>query len=307
MAFTIWGRRGIACVAIVVLAACKGDSPTSIQTTQPPDATTFPGFDAATYPGTAAMRAWVYPSSPYYWTGYYLPAPCHRDLTWSGTRSALAGMGWGITAIYVGQQDWTQIPDLAPLRSAIDRPAAREERATTSIATTSIATISIATTSIATTTAVTCSASLLTSAQGGVDAADAIDRMRADGFPDGSIIFLDVEYVTTVTAALRDYYRGWISAVLHDGHFKPGIYAAKSNVSALDDEAVAAFRAAGSNDTPPFWIASSVGFSIGAKPSAVGFDFARLWQGMFDVTQTWNGVPITIDVDVAANKSPSAP
>ena len=47
--------------------------------------------------------------------------------------------------------------------------------------------------------------------------------------------------------------------------------------------------------------------SLTGKPTAVGLDFAQLWQGMFDVTQRWNGVSIQIDVDVASMKSPSAP
>ena len=39
----------------------------------------------------------------------------------------------------------------------------------------------------------------------------------------------------------------------------------------------------------------------------VGLDFAKLWQGRFDVTQTWNGKTLQIDVDVASRRSPSAP
>ena len=62
--------------------------------------------------------------------------------------------------------------------------------------------------------------------------------------------------MTAVTPALLDYYRGWIGGVLRDGHYKPGIYAAKSNVSTLYDAAVAAFHAAGTGDTPRFWVAA---------------------------------------------------
>jgi hypothetical protein len=242
----------------------------------------FPGFDASAYPGDAAMRAWLYPSSPYHWSGYYLVGPCHRDGSWTGKRATLVGMGWGLTAIYVGQQDWAHIP------------AAQANRA-------------VGPESSLQSFAVTCSASLLSASQGLAEAADAIDKMRADGFPDQSIVFLDVEYVTAVTPPLLDYYQAWISGILRDGHYQPGIYAAKSNATELYNTAVAAYRAAGRAGAPSFWIAASTGFSLGAKPTAVGLDFAQLWQGMFDVTQTWNGASIQIDVDVASMKSPSAP
>jgi hypothetical protein len=194
-------------------------------------------------------------------------------------------MGWGTTAIYVGQQDWTQIP-AAPLNRAVD-PESPANASTTQLA--------------------TCSASLLSTQQGLDEAADAAAKMRADGFPDQSVVFLDVEYVTTVTPALLDYYRAWITGLLRDGRYQPGVYAAKSNATTLYSTAVDAFRAAGRSGAPPFWIASSSGFTITAKPAAVGLEFAKLWQGMFDVTQSWNGVSLQIDVDVASTRSPSAP
>jgi len=226
------------------------------------------------------MRAWVHPASPYYWVGYYLPAPCHRDSSWVGTRARLAAMGWGVTAIYVGQQDWTQIPAPPPT-----------EAARTSISSS----------------AAVCSASLLSASQGLIEAADAIEKMKADNFLASSAVFLDVEYVTAVTPALLDYYRAWIRGVLTDGRYVPGVYAAKSNANALYTAALTEFRAAGRSDTPPFWIASSAGFSMAAHPTDVGLDFATAWQGMFDVTQSFGGVALTIDVNVATTKSPSGP
>jgi hypothetical protein len=152
-----------------------------------------------------------------------------------------------------------------------------------------------------------CSASLLSADQATNEAADAVSRLKADGFPDGSIVFLDVEFVTFVTPTLLDYYRAWIAGVLRDGHYRPGVYAAKSNATTLYVAALDAYRSVGSSELPAFWIAASSGFSLGQTPTAVGLDFAKLWQGMFDVTQTWNGTTLKIDVDVAAKQSPSAP
>ena len=266
----------IACLAVAACdhASVAGPAPpsTSSDTTNG-----FAGFDIGVYPGDAAMRAWTHPASPYYWTGYYLPAPCHRDVTWSGKYNTIRAMGWGVAAIYVGQQDWTQIPSSA-LGAAASR--AIEQLAT-------------------------CSASLLNVDQANAEAADAIARMRSDGFPDGSVIFFDVEYVTSVTSSLLDYYRAWIAAVVRDGHYRPGVYAAKSNAPVLYSTASEAARAAGAVETPVFWITSSSGFTAASPPSAVGLSYAALWQGMYDVTQTFNGVTLTVDVDVATSRSPS--
>ena len=49
----------------------------------------YMGFDTGTYPGDDAMRAWRTGDSPYKWTGYYLPSPCHPDEGWSGKRETL--------------------------------------------------------------------------------------------------------------------------------------------------------------------------------------------------------------------------
>ena len=276
-----------ASATVLALAGCGSASSTEPVVTPPADVTVFPGFDTSLYPGDATMTAWRYPASPYYWAGYYLPAPCHRDATWTNKYSTLHAMGWGLAAIYVGQQDWTQIP-----QSIVVRGASEAARATPSIAEFQLA---------------VCSASLLSVDQGTNEAADAVSRLKADGFPDGTVVFLDVEFVTSVTPALLDYYRAWIAGVLHDGHYRPGVYAAKSNATTLYVAAVDAYHTAGSANQPPFWIASSTGFSLGLAPTAVGLDFAKMWQGKFDVTQTWNGATLSIDVDVSSSRSPSNP
>lgn len=254
--------------------------------TPPPATTSFAGFDIGVYPGDAAMRAWMRPASPYYWAGYYLAAPCHRDTTFTGKYTTLAAMGWGITAIYVGQQDWTQIP--APPPSETVGPESSPGLHATSAA-------------------AVCSASLLSASQGLIEAADAVQKMNADHLPVLSTVFLDVEYVTTVTPALLDYYRAWIRGVLGDGRYSPGVYAAKSNATTLYNAALEEYRTAGRTDGPPFWIASSVGFNTATRPADVGLSFATAWQGMFDVAQSWAGVTLTIDVNIASSKSPSTP
>jgi hypothetical protein len=88
--------------------------------------------------------------------------------------------------------------------------------------------------------------------------------MKADGFPDRSTVFLDVEYVNAVTPALLEYYRAWIAGVVRDGHYRPGVYAAKFNATTLYVAAIDAFHSVGSTEEPPFWIAASTGFSLEA-------------------------------------------
>ena len=284
-------RRIVAITLLAALGACGSDSPTGVIIPDPPTNNTpaaFPGFDTSIYPGDAAMTAWRYPASPYYWVGYYLTAPCHRDVTWTGKYSTLKGLGWGVAALYVGQQDWTQIPQSIVVRGAraSESPIGESARSQQ---------------------LVVCSASLLSADQGTAEAADAIAKLAADGFPAGSTVFLDVEYVSAVTPPLLEYYRAWIAGILKDGRYKPGIYAAKFNVTTLRVAALDAYKAAGSTADPPFWIASSSGFSIMQAPSGVGLDYAKLWQGGYDLTQTYGGATLFIDANVAAAKSPSAP
>jgi hypothetical protein len=238
------------------------------------------------------MTAWRRPSSPYYWAGYYLAAPCHRDVTWTGKYATLNAMGWGLAVIYVGQQDWTQIPQSVVVRGARETSRAAESPATNVIGSGQFA---------------VCSASLLSADQGTAEAADAVAKLRAEGFPVGSTVFLDVEYVSFVTPPLLEYYRAWITGVLKDGRYKPGIYAAKFNATTLRGAALDAYKAAGSSADPPFWIASSSGFSIMQAPTAVGLDYAKLWQGGYDLTETYGGIKLFIDANVAVVKSPSVP
>ena len=250
----------------------------------------FPGFDISVYPGDAALAAWHWPRSPYRWVGYYLGGPCHRDETWRGRYAQLTTAGWGVAAIYVGQQDWSQIPNLIPLMNRVDPPTGAASAQASQL--------------------VTCSASLLTDAQGQIEGQDAAARMAADGFPSGSTVFLDVEFVTTVNDALVTYVRSWVNAVLADGRYHPGVYLARSNAATIFAAARSAFTNRGVTGAPTFWVAassSSLGFSIDSRPTDAGLDYASLWQGKLGVDETWGGTTLNIDVNVASSISPSAP
>jgi hypothetical protein len=273
---------------LLLIAAC-GDSIAGPGREHP----AYPGFDIGVYPGDAALDAWQRPGSPYHWVGVYLAAPCHRDESWLGRLPRLKAHGWGTAVLYVGQQDWSQIPDImSPSPNRVDRVS------------------ELSAISGQRSAAVTCSASLLTASQGVLEGKDAADKTAAEGFPAGSVIFLDVEYVTSTSTALRTYIDAWVSSVLSDGRYQPGIYMARSNAVPISTTVRAAYAAAGRNHEPVFWVAgssSSLGFSLDSRPTDVGLDYASIWQGRLGVDEQWRGVRLNIDVNVASSPSPSAP
>lgn len=61
------------------------------------------GLDRKDPPPAALLAAWAGGGSPYRWLGYYLQSPCH-SASWTGMRAALAGLGYRIAVLYVGQQ-----------------------------------------------------------------------------------------------------------------------------------------------------------------------------------------------------------
>ncbi len=291
--------RRIAMLSLALAAACSDAHPPTSPPPPPPPPVYegFPGFDISHYPGDAALTAWRYPASPYHWVGYYLYAPCHRDSTWMGSYAKVKTMGWGTAVLYVGQQDWSMIPSaIRRARSSVASPDLDRTMASAASATSAVSAAS---------TTVTCSASLLTSEQGASEAADAVAKTAGEGVPEGSAIFLDVEYVSSVSPELLTYVSAWIKGVLADGRFQPAIYCAKSNADAIYAAARAAYAEAGRDDAPRFWIASTRGFAITDRPTDVGLEYANVWQGLLDISETWGGLTYRIDVNVADSPSPS--
>jgi hypothetical protein len=240
---------------------------------------TWLGFDTYTYPGDAKMRAWKeVPNAPYHWVGYYLPeAPCHKSSSWKGKRQTLIDMGWGLAVVYVGQQTWGRTPrTLTPAQLA--RLSKRGE---------------------------TCSADLIDANQGAVEGIDAIQRTEAEGFPKGSVIFLDLERMERMPARMRDYYKSWVATVLTDGRYRPGIYVHKHNADDVYRDVKALYAAAGVAEEPRFWIASARDFSPDKSPEDVGHEFAGMWQGIIDVVRKVADVALPIDINVSNWQSPS--
>jgi hypothetical protein len=238
------------------------------------------GFDTHTYPGDRTMRAWKHaPGAPYRWVGYYLPSPCHKDASWTGKRQLLADMGWGLAAIYVGQQTWGRAPKAL---SAV-QAAALAKKGTT------------------------CNADFITADRGTVDGTDAIAMTLKEGFAPRSVVFLDIERMEKLPDAMRGYYRAWSRRLLQDGRYLPGVYVHAHNAQVVHDDLKAEFLAAGVTDEPRIWIASGRGFEEGKAPRDVGFTFAGVWQGLIDVGRAVANITLPVDVNVSTWTSPSDP
>lgn len=268
------------------------------------------GFDTYAYPGDEAMRAWRTDDVPYEWVGYYLPsAPCHKGQSWSGKRQTLADMGWGVAVIYVGQQVWSGTPRERIVRTKWVTKTVKQVRRVKGKRVTRRVKKKVPVKVVSYARAQpgqSCSTHLVSASRGKKDANDAIARATREGFPPGTVVFLDIERMERVPAAMRDYYKAWTRRVLQDGTFRPGYYVHTHNAKLIYRDVASLFVDAGKLDQPPFWIASGRGFSEDKEPHEVGHDFAKVWQGLLDVVQTHNGVRLPIDVNVAAVPSPSA-
>jgi hypothetical protein len=193
-----------------------------------------------------------------------------------GKRQTLTTMGWGLAVLYVGQQTFDGVPDVL-----------FEEDFQSS--------------------AVTCSRTLLTTEEGTADAIDAVTKTASEGFPNGTAIFLDIEHMDAIPASMEAYYRAWVQQVLADGRFRPGVYVHRDNAESIHSGIERAYSDMNASGSAVYWVTSPTGFSLDASPSDVGFPWASVWQGIYEVSQTWNGATINIDIDIATTSSPSSP
>jgi hypothetical protein len=265
-------RRAALAAAVLAVAGLGACAPLPVPSL--PGTGGVAGFDTRDYPGDEAMRRWR-EASPYRWVGYYLPAPCYTGTTWSGRREALRQMGWGFAVLYVGEQDWAAMRSAPGDTVTAAAPGAR------------------------------CTRANLTAQHAAGHAADAEAAAAADGFAAGTVIFLNVERVERVAPELLAYVRGWAGALLDGGRYVPGLYAHDHNAAELYTVLAEEFAARQQPARPRLWVARAAGFDLGRTPAESGYATAAAWQGRFNVLETWGGVTLNIDVNVADSADPS--
>ena len=280
------------------------------------------GFDTYKYPGDEVMLAWRHRDVPYEWVGYYLPAPCHKGRTWVGKRERLAEMGWGMAVVYVGQQTWDRVPTgyettwrsvtrTKYVKKRVKTTVVRNGRRVARYATRTVPvkrTVRVATKIPVNQVKAAldeCSTQLVSGTRGAIEANDAIARTEAEGFPRGTVIFLDIERMQLTPARMRDYYRAWTKRVLEDGRYRAGYYVHTHNAARVYRDVKPVHEAAGHMEEPPFWVAGGKDFTPDKEPHQVGHSFAGVWQGKLDVVEIWKGFRLPLDVNVASVPDPS--
>ena len=154
-----------------------------------------------------------------------------------------------------------------------------------------------------------CGQAKLSRAKGLEHGNDTVTKFTREGFPNGAVVFLDVEHFDgPLSARMEAYIRGWISAILDSGTITSGIYCPASKANEIRLAAEKEFAAHGlPGGAPVFWIVkSTAGFNIAtSKPTDSGVAFASVWQGRLDINETHGGVQIKIDQNVASSRDPS--
>ena len=155
-----------------------------------------------------------------------------------------------------------------------------------------------------------CGQAKLSRAKGIEHGQDTVTKFIAEGFPDGAVVFLDVEhYNGTLSAPMEDYIRGWIGVVLDSGKVKAGIYCPTSKANEIRAAAKKEYAArALPGGSPVFWAVNvdPLFDHATSTPAGSGVWFhASVWQGRLDINETHGGVTIKIDQNVADRRSPS--
>src|SRR5262249_37736611 len=142
------------------------------------------------------------------------------------------------------------------------------------------------------------SAQPLTSALGRTDGADAIAKCGREGFPQSTVVFLDVEHMDVIPDGVKGYVFGWFQAVAVS-RFVPGMYRHARNAVELKAAATQAYPAG--KPAPLFWVAGGPKSFDPAKsmPADSGVSFAAVWQGRLDTNDSHGGITLQIDEDVA--------
>ena len=231
--------------------------------------TILAGFDTHTYP-TDSVMAWLHQNSNLSWVGYYLyPAPSRNvagngGSSWMGHRSTLLTQGWTVAPIYIGEQDpahANQDPGNSSNPSTLKGTQDGNSSEVNSIGLPN----------------------------------SAVPLLIQEGFPIGSIVYLDIETSGAQSQPELDYIIAWCAAVRNAGYV-PGIYCLLSTYSSI----------AAVEPSVPFWIANPTNPSPGGTPyptmdpsgSGVANAIAWQYQSAPGYTIAIPGSSLQVDLDV---------
>ncbi len=143
-------------------------------------------------------------------------------------------------------------------------------------------------------------------ATGATDGASAASLTASEGFPPGSVVYLDLENGPPLQSPQTDYVQAWCTAV-SDAGFQPGIYC--SHLMAADvaglvpNAAIWAFKVSTTQTHP----VTGTDFPD-SDPSGSGYAEAAIWQlGQNCQISAGNGQTLLVDLDSATSPDPGAP
>jgi hypothetical protein len=151
-----------------------------------------------------------------------------------------------------------------------------------------------------------------TTAHGNTDGAEAAAKMKQEGFPNGTYVFLDFEPDGNFTPEMRNYLTAWVSTVA-GGDYRPGLYCYGRHANDVKSAALAGVANTPGVE-PRYWItgnhaAGKPPFTVDSDPHDSGCAFAASWQdasaGQGGILETYEGVPINIDQNVSSSKDPA--
>ena len=153
---------------------------------------------------------------------------------------------------------------------------------------------------------------ILTPEQGTADAQAAVNLMQTEGFPAGSVIFLDVESGGPIQQEMYDYAAAWQTSVANSG-YRPGIYCSHLVVDGFKANGVAAglvfwtFRLPDVNPHVYAALFPEYPTSDSGKDGMLCWQYA---QGQFGTSISWDGGNSTldnVDMDTSEVPDPSQP
>jgi Domain of unknown function (DUF1906) len=221
------------------------------------------GFDACTAPSVATMTAWL--ASPYRVAGTYLGGDnwaCSYGNFTQSWLSQVAAEGWRFIPIWVGPQaPCSTIPG-----AVLINPASA-------------------------------------AAQGRAQAASAASAAASFGYGKGTPVYFDMEaYDTSASGCSRAvlaFLGGWTRG-LHAAGYVSGVYSSAS--SGIADLA-SRYGQAGYTEPGDIWIADWTGDPVLTDPYVPAADWPghqRLHQYYGGHNETWGGVTVNVDSDVAS-------